>query len=918
MTSSPQSSNSSGNVFPLIAGPPPSYVPGAKTFSWWQQYEAGLSGHYGWPQRITAPALAELDRSSDEILASIPLLSNATQWQAISYRRTSVVVGGIQSGKTRSMIAVAAKALDRGFPVVVVLSGLKNDLREQTAKRFHTDLLQLGEAIHDSSGVICGYTHPRGMGPHGSRQDFFALPYSHDAHFVGSLAVTIRGALSKGEVVVLVVKKQREALRAVKRSLDAVWQNFRSQPPPLFVIDDECDEASVAGSPRARLPAMIHSLWANAWPTQPVVYVGYTATPQANIFQTATNPLYPQCVHTLRAPADSTTALTFAESGHPGDWYTGTELFFEWLQQQRLPNFLMRPTVTQPELDQTIPWTQSQLSEAIIAYFVSGAIRLEMTGKRLGAQPFDAPAHSMLVHTDVQRDEHWTLAEAVCEICRPSRLSAAAIRGTMPANRVDGSKMRQWLAADMPRWQAWHADFHRGFAHLQRLYSNQYRVVAFPSWATVSSLLHTHVFDNVKLKVVNSDNDADRLDYTRLVNSAGSPQQPEDVFTIIIGGNVLSRGLTIEGLAISYFTRWANMPLDDTTMQRQRWLGYRGSHFEFCRVFSSPGIMHGLRRASNADIAARQQMAYFAAAGIQNVKASYLLFQGAGKPTGKMGTARSGIEASFTGAKPFVRFVQPQTAAGGTCPLGVHNEQVAHRLATAVRASGAPRRTAAGAIAGYTQAGVTALDVADHLDSLEYANHNPSETSAGVQAFDSAERLYNLSKGTLHRRPNAARPVATGIPASFDPYMIAAYLRLWHYAYDAITYGNMPNRQLAANLSQWQVLPPPTFNIVYRCGSKAPSPGSLFVDPLTDKIVHPDGTVHAAWGRSGNLDEEWFDLGAAPAAGPATPRVVGTSGLLMLYVIHRGSLGAAQAHDLPTFGVAIPLGGPAFKFTAAV
>jgi hypothetical protein len=906
--------NQATRTFPLIAGAPPTYQSGATTFPWWKQYEAGLCGWYGWPARITAASLAELDGSSDDIHASIPHLTNAAGWRAINYRHTGVVVGAIQSGKTRSMVAIAAKAFDRGFPIVLVLSGLKNDLREQTARRFHTDLLQHGEAIEDPSGTVIGYTHPSGPGFHGTRRDVWANPSSRDAHEVGSLSAQIVGALSKCETVLLVVKKQKDALRAVQQALDAAWQFMSPARPPLFVLDDECDEASVPGTPRARLPVLITNLWLNAAPTQPVAYVGFTATPQANVFQNPTNPLFPRVVHALRTPSDCNSPITYYESGHPTQWYSGTDVFYEWLEQQGVNNFLIRPNVTPQEVDSQVPWRRSQLSQAIIAYCVSGAIRLAMSGKMLGTPPFDAPAHSMLIHTDLQKDAHWQMAEAVCEICRPSALPARILRTMQANNRIDSAWMSSWLGTQPNDWKHWYDDFQQGFSQLQVLYSNQWRQQAFPTWAAVSALL-PHVFANVKLKVVNSDTDADTLDFSRIVDASGVAQQPEDVFTIVVGGNVLSRGLTIEGLCTSYFTRWPNVPLDDTTMQRQRWLGYRGSHIEFCRVFSLQAILDGLRRASNADVSSRQQLSYFAAAGIGNIKASYLLFQGAGKPSGKMGTGRA-LDPTYTGAKPFVRFVQQQTMAGGLCPIGSSNEREAYAITSRTKTQGVPHFNTDGSVAGYVLKNITALEVADLLDKWEYESHNPDVSSPWVQAFDNIERLYHIPAGTLHRRPASTRATGYSISETYDPYLIAAYLRLWHYA--ALAVRSEPNRFLGSDLRPWQPCPAPSFNIVYRCGSKQPPAGSLFTDPLTDKIIDSDGTLRASWGRSGTLDEEWFDLGGPPPPGPASPRSNGQPGLLMVYVIHRHNLHPMQCHEAPTCGVVVPLGGPSLRATAGI
>lgn len=104
--------------------------------SWWDQYVGSLRGNF------SDEAIEEIDRSTDEIIipSNIPSFDSKI-WEDSGGLRIGAAVGSIQSGKTANMIGLAAKGMDKGFRIVIVLAGLKNDLRKQTAKRFSRDLL---------------------------------------------------------------------------------------------------------------------------------------------------------------------------------------------------------------------------------------------------------------------------------------------------------------------------------------------------------------------------------------------------------------------------------------------------------------------------------------------------------------------------------------------------------------------------------------------------------------------------------------------------------------------------------------------------------------------------------------------------------------------------------------------------------
>ena len=129
------------------------------------------------------------------------------------------------------------------------------------------------------------------------------------------------------------------------------------------------------------------------------------------------------------------------------------------------------------------------------------------------------------------------------------------------------------------------------------------------SWERVRARIGDFV-EKLTLKVVNSDEDVGTdLDFSPRVRLDGSVAPPSDIFTIIIGGAKLSRGLTIEGLGITYFTRWVPNPTEDTVLQLSRWYGYRGPFLEFCRVMTTEDIYRHLWSMNENDADLRLQLA---------------------------------------------------------------------------------------------------------------------------------------------------------------------------------------------------------------------------------------------------------------------------------------------------------------------
>mgnify|MGYP001339834251 CR=1 FL=1 len=173
-----------------------------------------------------------------------------------SKRFIGLVLGYVQSGKTSNMAATIAKAADRGYKLIIILAGMTKALRKQTQSRIIKDIT----------------TH---------REDLWHLETSTEDDFVSKNAIPI--FINQKKTTLLVVKKNVPVLRRLDRSIAKIEEVSRSTIPTL-IIDDECDQASPNSQAyRENVSATNRIIRDILDKFKKVTYVGYTATPYANI-----------------------------------------------------------------------------------------------------------------------------------------------------------------------------------------------------------------------------------------------------------------------------------------------------------------------------------------------------------------------------------------------------------------------------------------------------------------------------------------------------------------------------------------------------------------------------------------------------------------------------------------------------------
>ena len=433
--------------------------------------------------------LDQLERSSNIVVAHTPRPS------APSFGSTGLVVGYVQSGKTTNFISVIAKMADEDYRLVIVLSGVHNGLRKQTQQRLSR---QLSETLPEKWKLLTDES-----------RDFHAPP--------GNPLAT----LTTEQTAVAVVKKNAAVLRRLVKWLELQPSQQALKQLSVLIIDDEADQASVATK---SINPLIRRLLKVA---KRRTYIGYTATPFANVFiDPASDDLYPKdFILNLPRP----------------DAYFGPEKVFgrDVVEgEDELPDAdgrdmirivppedlkLIRPA-NAADAAGFVPTLTADLKDALSWFWLATAIRRSRS---------DDGHSTMLFHVSERISVQESYREPLLEY----------------RDRV----LRGILAGD-----------EESLTRLRAVWGRE--IDAVPPSAGVDEHLEfddvvkrlPEVMDATKV-IIDNFRSKDRLNYG---------EEPQ--IAIAVGGNTLSRGLTLEGLVVSFFVRTARAR---STTCSSRWAG---------------------------------------------------------------------------------------------------------------------------------------------------------------------------------------------------------------------------------------------------------------------------------------------------------------------------------------------------------
>jgi len=534
--------------------------------------------------------LARLESTTDRTLGLMGDPKKEESWD-----RRGLVVGLVQSGKTAHYVGVINKAVDAGYKIIVVLTGFTESLRIQTQDRLEKGVLgfSLGPSPmnpRDQVASNCGVHLVEPM-PHQYRMDSVTTCQNDfKTGIANNFAIQVGG-----RPILFVIKKNASVLKNLLRwvtnfgtTTDADGIKYVSDIP-LLVVDDESDVGSIDTKKGAvdqegdvdpdhdpvKINKQIRKLLSLFDQSS---YLGYTATPFANVL-----------IHDLTlAGVDKEDGLLIGDDLFPKSFIVSLPT----------PNNHIGPTTifgsTQDECDypEGLPIVRtiddSQIGDDREDYWMPASHKKTHVPRYIGEDVVSPSLREAILSFILviaarklrgQGDKHNSMLVHVTRFTDvQSRVfdQVERLRQDVVNRLRNNAGLQQLLAELRALWEDGEESFHSTTEIIGRRAEAIFRNP-------------THEWHDVELQLLEA---ASSIEVRTINGTAGDVLDYDDhkygLNVIAIGGDKLARGLTLEGLSVSYFLRSSRMY--DTLMQMGRWFGYRQGYLDLCRLYTTSGL----------------------------------------------------------------------------------------------------------------------------------------------------------------------------------------------------------------------------------------------------------------------------------------------------------------------------------------
>ena len=499
--------------------------------------------------------ISRLDDSTFRVLEKLENPNRPSEWD-----RRGMVVGHVQSGKTSHYTSLVCKAADAGYKLIVILTGTHDSLRSQTQLRLDEGLLGFDTQFQSRTDENKQ-----------SRIGVGALPGVETLKIGSITSSRPKGDFTRqraenfsvpiGEMPILLVMKKHGSIldnlhgwvtNLHGEQINADSEEKRIRDIPLLVIDDEADNASINTKNSDEEPTAINRKIRTLLKAfDKSAYVAYTATPFANIYSSKSEDdefsldLFPRhFIENLKAPSNyygpsrvfGLSASDDDEAKLPLPIFREVDDYSAWIPDGHKASW-------HPKTEKF----PASLRRAILSFFLSCATR--------SARGQEAKHNSMLIHTTRFQQVQAQVAEQVDDY-----LQASMYR----LRYGDGSAESIWSELE----ELWLTDY-------QSTSQGWPEAVSPTGWDDVRAHLVSAVA-KIHVRTINGASQ-DALEYYE--------NRKKGLSVIAIGGDKLSRGLTLDGLSVSFYLRASKMY--DTLMQMGRWFGYRPGYEDLCRLYTT-------------------------------------------------------------------------------------------------------------------------------------------------------------------------------------------------------------------------------------------------------------------------------------------------------------------------------------------
>jgi hypothetical protein len=508
-------------------------------YSAWQQYKSRLKN-----QGFSNKSIKSIEKSSFDILKGLSMDTSE------SGPIKGLVVGNVQSGKTANMAGLMSLAADNGFNYFIVLSGVIENLRKQTANRLYEDMNSTGRGNLKWNHV----ENPKSTSrlPEHNISKFNLGSKDKDRYFTVCL-------------------KNKSRLNKLIRWLKS--DKNKAKQLKILIIDDEADQASINTKNIEEDYSAINELIRNLVNSKEFAamnYISYTATPYANVLnETGKDTLYPK---------------DFIKLLEPSEDYIGPKQLFGSEIPEKSPYIDIVKEITDIDAEIVTDIQKGNSNDPLPSSFKNAIHWYLITVAAMRVLGHKKPI-SMLVHTSFKIDHHEIIASKIENYLQHLRTNFEDIAVSMEQqylieqnilNRnIFLENMEEYSTPDnVPKYPKW-----------EKVYQELNYMMNLDNF--MSNILLDNEGDPIFHNGVHIaiDNSRTRIDnqQVRLIYPNKSNMPSKAPAFIVIGGNTLSRGLTLEGLTTTYFLRTTNQA--DTLMQMGRWFGYRKGYEIFPRVW---------------------------------------------------------------------------------------------------------------------------------------------------------------------------------------------------------------------------------------------------------------------------------------------------------------------------------------------
>lgn len=583
----------------------------------WQRFY-----NYALSTGLSSVVMKSIDKTTDKILEKCENPKRDDKWS-----NKGLVVGVVQGGKTTHMIGLCNKAIDAGYRLIVIMPGMLEDLRLQTHERFDAGLI--GKDTQSSlDKTISNFTH--GVSRYNRKCKVYNFTTANKRG--DSVNEVKRLEMLEDGPSILILKKNPTI---IKHLIARVYLNENAfKKEPILIIDDESDLASINTKNIPNIKNVSKedftstSLYIRALLSMfnRSAYIGYTATPYANIFQDYREEAEKESKLTIPwkdkqlgkkleivsfglgeglFPKNFICSLPvfsnyigfeklFGDDFFEGEAYLGNrslEIIKDYVDKESY-KLLKRyydnlkegvPKKNNPKPDTDIVGWLSPFAEKNwepIKHFdlpnsLKKAVRFFIIGnivKRI--RKISNKHNSMLISVNKHTITNESIRDQIQEYLMYIRSSYGL--GDSDSKIKDDFK------------DLWQSEFED---NLNNEHIHPPREIL---WDEIESLLPDEISKVEPLLITGNE---DYLDY--------APNKSSSI--IAIGGQLLSRGITLEGLSVSYFLRKSDNPSADAVTQMGRWFGYRPRYDDICKIYLNQFLLEDFREYYEAEESLRNQ-----------------------------------------------------------------------------------------------------------------------------------------------------------------------------------------------------------------------------------------------------------------------------------------------------------------------